>query len=261
MTPAVARPVALNSLWPAVRSSRLTTHGRDRIRQRDHLGTVVFIGPRQRGCERNAVRVGCRVVLAPFLPTICVDPNRFCPLRKARIEDDSTTSRDQSISSAPCKRASKVSRPYLQAPWFIGVSKRLQAVMPEPQPSSWGRYSHRIPVRRTKRIVEGALRLSINLRPECRNRRYLTGSSGSMISHNSSLISVFAKTVPPCAGVHDRRSARSTLGHLARPSNIHSSIPIHKFFASFDAGRRTPERLLPNRALGGNLQCTTSRPA
>jgi hypothetical protein len=38
-------------------------------------------------------------------------------------------------------------------------------------------------------------------RPAFLNHRFLTGSSGSLISHNSSLISGFAMTALHCAGV------------------------------------------------------------
>jgi len=100
MTLGVVRPVALNSLGPAARSSRLAAHGRYRIHQRDHLGNVVFVGTSQRGRERNAVRVGREVVLAPLSPAICGIATRFFP----RAKHGSWTSRRRLVTSRSCRR-------------------------------------------------------------------------------------------------------------------------------------------------------------
>jgi len=78
MTLVLVDSVALNSRWPAARSSRLTTRSRYRIHSREYLRNVVFVEASPRVGERNAVRVGREVALAPLLPTICGTAALFC---------------------------------------------------------------------------------------------------------------------------------------------------------------------------------------
>jgi hypothetical protein len=62
---------------------------------------------------------------------------------------------------------------------------RRQHVMPEPQPSSWGRSSHRSSVRSTKRMPAKHCRSGMRGRPP-RGFGGSCGLSGSMICHSSS---------------------------------------------------------------------------
>ncbi len=62
-----------------------------------------------------------------------------------------------------------------------------QHVIPDPNPSSWGRYSHRIAVQSTNRIPHNTLRSSRGLRPGNRCRRGSRGgNSGAISAHKSS---------------------------------------------------------------------------
>lgn len=72
-------PVALNPLWPAARPSPPASHSRDGVNKRNQLGDIVLVGPRQRGRERNAIRVGRDVMLASLSTAICGVATRFFP--------------------------------------------------------------------------------------------------------------------------------------------------------------------------------------
>jgi hypothetical protein len=160
MMAGVVRPETLSSLRPAGRSSGFATHGRYRIHQRDHLGNLVFVSASQRGREWNAVRFGHEVVRNPLAPAIY----GVTPLFFSRVKHGYRTSRRQLVTSRSCQRAANGparSRLLSSTLLAFGQASSRPAVMPEPQPSSGGGYSHGIPVRRTKRIAERALRLSI----------------------------------------------------------------------------------------------------
>jgi len=69
--------------------------------------------------------------------------------------------------------------------------RRRQQVMPDPQPISCGRYSHGMPVLRTKRIPVSAARSATIGRPPL-GRGGCLGNSGSITAHRSSLTSGLA---------------------------------------------------------------------
>jgi len=96
------------------------------------------------------------------------------------------TARDQSNCPAACSSASNSSCSRDHTPAVFHSSSRRQHVIPEPNPSSWGRNSHWIPVCSTNKIPHNTCRSGNRLRPGLRNRRGLTGNNGSMRCHNSS---------------------------------------------------------------------------
>lgn len=198
----VIRAISLNAVRATTRPAALATHGWNRVDQRQQLRHIVSIGAGQRGREGNAVGIRDQMVLTPGFAAIRRIGSRFFPPCIARTDEESTIARDQSMRSASAKWVNKASWIFCQTPRRCQACSRRQAVMPEPQPSSCGRYSQGSPVFSTNKIAESALRLSIGLRPGNRLRRFFGGgSNGSITSHNLSSKTGFAMTAPPCAVV------------------------------------------------------------
>ncbi len=78
---------------------------------------------------------------------------------------ESQTPRDQSSSPAACNSPSSSSCKRCHTPASCQVRGLRQQVIPEPNPSSWGRCSQAIPVCRTNRIPLNTCRSSSGLRP------------------------------------------------------------------------------------------------
>jgi hypothetical protein len=114
----------------------------DLVEQRKELGDVVAVAAGQRHRERDALAVGEDVVLAARPCTVDRAGSAFGPRRAALTCEESITARDQSswffdrglFSSSWCS--------WSQTPASFQAARRRQHVMPEPKPSSWGRYSH-----------------------------------------------------------------------------------------------------------------------
>src|ERR1700733_5980770 len=72
--------------------------------------------------------------------------------------------REKSSGSAARSSDGSSSCSFFQTPASFQSRSRLQQVIPEPEPSSYGRNSQRIPVQSTNRIPHGTLRGSSRLR-------------------------------------------------------------------------------------------------
>jgi len=107
------------------------------------------------------------------------------------------SARDQSILCAFGSMSNSNSCKVCHTPACCHSRRRRQQLIPEPQPSSWGRFSQAMPVFKTKRMPVSALRLSRGLRPGKRARLGLGGNSGSIHSHNSLSRIGLAMCVPP----------------------------------------------------------------
>lgn len=84
-------------------AQRPSTHAADRhdgLDQRNQLGDVVAIGAAQDCRDRRSVGVGCDVVLGTGSRSIGGVRASFSPAPTARIDDESTTTREKSIFSA-----------------------------------------------------------------------------------------------------------------------------------------------------------------
>ena len=112
-------------------------------------------------------------------------------------------------------RASSTCR-QCRAPASFRSRRRLQHVIPEPEPSSRGRNSQRIPVSGTNRIPPGTLRSSRRLRPRWLWLHGTTGSSSSIRAHRPSWT---CQPVPDGARLLGPRSVARDLMQLsgARP--------------------------------------------
>jgi hypothetical protein len=100
---------------------------------------------------------------------------------------ESTDARDQSIAPACWSRSSRRWCTRRQTPARCHSRKRFQQVMPL-QPSSCGRSSQGMPVRRTNTMPVNATRSGVLGRP-LRERQGCLGSSGSISAHSSSSMS------------------------------------------------------------------------
>ena len=182
----VIAAVGVQVLGAAQWLATLTADRRDGLDQRDQLGDVVAVAAGGDCRERDAVRFDDQVVLAAGLPrspgwSAGRRPLPACDWSRPPPAPSSRFAARSSESSSSCRCC--------QTPASFQSRSRRQQVIPEPKPSSWGRYSQRIPVYSTNRIPHSTLRLSRRLRPGRRGLRGTTGSSGSMRAHNSSSIS------------------------------------------------------------------------
>jgi hypothetical protein len=130
----------------AARSSDTAADGGDRVEQGQQLGDVVAVAAGQQDRERGAVSVGDQVVLRACPAPVDRRGARVDPPFNALTWDESTTQRDQSSREAAFSSASRTSCSRCQTPASFQSRNRRQQVMPEPKPSSCGRYSHWIPV-------------------------------------------------------------------------------------------------------------------
>ena len=110
--------------------------------------------------------------------------------------------RDQSIRSASPKRFSSVVCSRCQTPACCQSRKRRQQVIPDPQPISWGRYSHGIPVLSTNRMPVSAARSGMRGRPGFSLSQRGGGSSGATTAQSSLLTSGLAIRHRPQAADH-----------------------------------------------------------
>ena len=118
---------------------------------------------------------------------LTLSPPFFAPL--ARTLTESALARLQSIRSALSKRASKIPCRRCQTPALCQSRKRLQQVMPEPQPISCGSISHGMPLLRTNRMPVRTERSGAGGRPRLPGCTRWGGSSGSTTVQSSSLTS------------------------------------------------------------------------
>ena len=134
--------------------------------------------------------------LLPFSPTIGLVSTRS-PCND-EIQDEPMTTRDQSLWSFFYKLTSRGSCRFCLPHWLCQGKGGCRVDMFEPQPSSYGRYSHGKPGSGPKRFTERDMRLSIGSWPGWRNRPCSTENRGSTISPNSSGYSRFVVTAPSC---------------------------------------------------------------
>lgn len=158
---------------------------RDLGEQGHQLGDVVAVASGQRHRERDALPVDEDVVLAARTCAIDRAGSAFGPRRAALTWLESITARDQSSCFAARSFVNRTAWSRSHTPASFHAAKRRQQVMPEPKPSSWGKYSHWIPVCRTNRIPHSACRSGTRGRPATAFG-VGSGSNGSINSHSSS---------------------------------------------------------------------------
>ena len=181
---------------PLAGPTRTSTWSMDRLDRIDYVfeeRTFVDVGSREPDGEWGAPAVDHKMALrARFAAIRWIRTDLFGrtapPL--AGVMALSTLARDQSIWSASPSRSSRARCKPCQTPAACQSRSRRQQVMPQPQPSSAGRYSHGMPVLSTNRMPVRAAR------SETRGRPPLAlggsgGNSGSTMAHSSSGTNVF----------------------------------------------------------------------
>ena len=135
---------------------------------------------------------------------------RTCPLppKTARTEQLSTTARDQSIRLKRQSQSNSAKWINCQMPDSCQSRRRLQHVMPEPQPNSFGNISQGIPLRRTNRMPLRQARSGRRGRPPC-GLGFGNGKRGSITSHKPLGTSAAVITVLHDARRSDCPSSRS----------------------------------------------------
>jgi len=118
------------------------------------------------------------------------------PPKRARTEQLSIAEVDQSIPSACPSSSRRTSQIFCQTPAACQSRRRRQQVMPQPQPISWGKCSHWMPVLRTKRMPVNAARAATGGRPPL-GLGGSGGMCGSMRFHSSSVSSGLAMATSP----------------------------------------------------------------
>jgi hypothetical protein len=137
----VVAAVREQHVGPSTRPANGPRHSRDLVEQGQKLGDVVAVAAGQRHRERDALSVGDDVVFAARPCAVDRAGPAFGPRRAARTCEESITALDQSnwffdrsfFSSSACS--------WSQTPDSFQAARRRRQVMPEPKPSSWGRYS------------------------------------------------------------------------------------------------------------------------
>src|SRR5271170_6465960 len=147
----IVSPVAHHFLRLAQRRTDLAANRRDGIDQRNQLRYVVAIGGGEEGGQRHAVGIDDQMVFRPVFPAIHGAGSRFFPPCTARMDDESTMTREKSIRSSARSWFNSRWWSCSQTPARRHSSRRFHRVMPQ-QPISWGKSSHGIPVLSTNRM-------------------------------------------------------------------------------------------------------------
>ncbi|SRR5579883_3284213 len=172
--------------WASATSDR-----RDPIEHRLQMIALVGVGGRDVDGERDAIPIDDQVLLGAELSAVrWVRPRRFTP-PFARTLDASRLARVQSIRPAFPSSSSRTRWSRSHTPASCQSRSRRQQVIPLPHPSSWGRYSHPIPVRSTNKMPVSAARSSTGGRPP-RGFGFGGGINGWMRSQSASGTSGFA---------------------------------------------------------------------
>lgn len=159
--------------------------GRDGIDQRDGLLGIVDVRAGMRDGQRRPLAIAHNMPLRAIFTAIGGIGAGLRPPKIARTEQLSITAFDQSISSASPSSSSNTRHIFSHTPDSCQSRSRRQQVMPDPQPNSWGRYSHGQPVRKTNRMPISTRRFGTRGRPPF-GLGGSGGSKGSINSHNDS---------------------------------------------------------------------------
>lgn len=183
----VVTTIGVDSSRTAQRPPTRAANRHDGVNQRNELCDVVTVGASQDCRDRRSVGVGGDVVLGTGSRSICGVRASFSPAPTARIDEESTTTREKSIFSAARSFASSTACSRSHTPACCQSRSLRQQLTPEPHPISDGKSRQRMPVFSTNRMPVNAARSATGLRPGYLKRRgFGGGSSGSISAHSSS---------------------------------------------------------------------------
>lgn len=187
----VVSSISLNIIRFLTRTTYLACNWRNRSDQWQQLSYIMTIGPGDFHCERDSIGISDNVMFRPQFPSIRCIRTRFRPPKTARTEAESTTAREKSILSFSRKWLSRMRCIFSHIPASCHSFRRRQHVIPEPQPISFGKYCHGMPVLSTKIIPVKALRSSKGGLPPLGRGGYF-GRIGLISFHNCSFSSGLA---------------------------------------------------------------------
>ena len=154
----VVAAIAVNDLGLAKRSSARAANWGDSVDQWQQLGDVVTVWAGQCRTDRHSVGVYEDVVLRTWSRAIRWVWPSFSPAPTARTEEESTAAYERSSWPHSRSLSSSNACSLFQTPAVCHASRRRQQVAPEPNPSTLGKWFHRIPVRNTNRTPLSAAR-------------------------------------------------------------------------------------------------------
>src|SRR5215207_4072926 len=155
----------------------------------DHRVVDVCCAEHYRQWDAPSVRN--KVALRALLSFICRIRSGFWAPLLAGMEAESSEARSQSIWSASPRRSSKTRCSLSHTPASCHSLRRLQQLIPDPQPISFGSISQGIPLLRTNTMPVRAARSSMRGLPPW-GFGGSGGRSASMVSHSSSVTSSLA---------------------------------------------------------------------
>jgi hypothetical protein len=256
----VIAPVGQENIGSPAWSSAASAYRRDRVDQRDQLSDVVAVGAGHDRRERRACSVADQVVFGADLgPVDRARAGSFAPFF-ARMWEESTHARDQSIWAAAFSSANNRWCSWSKTPACCQSRKRRQQVIPEPNPSSWGRSSQPIPVHNTNKMPCNTNRSGNGLGPVRLAGR--TGSNGSIRLHNPSE-TTHARTIKIIPD-QDHQSVRSSKGPPLRAARHGASARTPDSVSrgrtdlsgvSFWPLRGSPTVLLSQRCINAHRWC------
>jgi hypothetical protein len=174
---------------------------RDRVDQRHRLFAVVDVRAGVEERQRRPLAIAHNMPLRAIFAAIGGIRAGLRPPKTARTEQLSKIALSQSISSASPSSSNNKRQICSHKPASCQSRSRRQQVIPEPQPSSWGKYSHGQPVRSTNRIPVSTARSAMRGRPPF-GRGCFAGNNGSIRDHNCSSSSGLAIL---CSSLNDKR--------------------------------------------------------
>lgn len=183
----VVATITLKRLRALSGTARFAPDRRNGLNQGQQLRHIVGVGPSDYGRERDTLRVGKNVVLAPRLTAIGWVRSSFFPRCMARTDELSTTASARSSWSRRRSSANSTSCKRCHTPVSCQSLSRRQQVTPEPQPISWGSISQGMPLLSTNKMPLNASRWPTGLRPAYWRLRFsCAGSNGSISFHKAS---------------------------------------------------------------------------
>ncbi len=188
--PAIARgsvrSVAIEVLRLASWAPARTMNGRDVVQQRHGLHRVVPLRSCYPQRKRCAPTVNDEVSFRTHLRSVRGVLSRVGPPKTARMLWLSIAAFDQSMRPSRPSRSRSACSTFFHTPRRCQYRSRRQHVTPDPQPISWGRIHHGMPLCRTKMIPVRHARSSIGGRPRLPAPARCPGRSGRTTSHSSS---------------------------------------------------------------------------
>jgi len=157
----------------------------NRVDQRECRLRIVDVRTGVRDGQRCPLAIADNMPLRAIFAAIRGIGAGLRPPKSARTEQLSIATFDQSISSAKPSSSSNTRQILSHTPAACQSRRRRQQVMPDPHPSSLGRYSHGQPVRSTNKMPISVWRFDTRGRPPL-GLGGSAGKKGPTIDHNPS---------------------------------------------------------------------------